>query len=87
MSRVFFMQWEKESQELNPLKTLKLDRVPNIGEYFVTKASTEKHETFKVIEIFDASETHQYGDLIVIVEAIANYFDLSLVKEILSNTV
>jgi hypothetical protein len=87
MSRVFFMQWEKESQQLNPLKSMKLDRVPNLGEYFVTKASTETHETFKVLATFDASETHQYGDLIVVVEPIANYFDLSLVKEILSNTV
>lgn len=87
MSNVFFMLWSKESQQLNPLKTVRVARIPNIGEHFVTRASTEKHETFKVIQIFDASETKEYGDLIVVVEAVANHFDLPLIKDILSNTV
>ncbi len=87
MSKVFFMLWSQESQQLNPLKSLKLSRTPNLGEYFVTHASSEKFETFKVIQIYDASEAQQYGDLIVILEQVADHFDLPLIKEVLSNNI
>jgi hypothetical protein len=84
MSKVFLMLWNRESESLNPFKTLKLAKIPSIGEFFVTRASSENFETFEVLQVYNMIDHPEYGEFVIVLEEADRNFDNSSIKKLLS---